>query len=180
MMKIRDLTSSILLALVLFIFVLAPASSRAEDSLLVDQIPNPNVVACLTAIKSLDLRYRQEMNSQCLVTALELCAAVDAEGGSCLEELNTSMRRLGKQVMPLMPTKLEGGGFRAYTYERALVRLASAFDKAPSCERFDGYDLAKEYGVPEGYGATMCEYLELGGATTDLIYRAGMAGVSLP
>lgn len=132
------------------------------------RFPTPDVIACLKAIEPLDSRYRGWMESQCVGTAGDICLNVDKGRRGCLHDLVASMRQFYEKLMPLLPSTIDGAGFKAHGYERALVRTAETFKNLPECDGLRVY----EYSI--------CEFVQLGSATTDLFYRARLAEVELP
>ena len=133
-----------------------------------EELPTPDVIACLKAVETLDLRYRSWMQPECLDYAAHICVTIDRGAGTCMSELVGSMRAFYAALSPLLPDTIEGSGFQVRGYERALERVADTFENVPKCVELDGYEF------------TTCEYVHLGVATTDLLYRARLAEVSLP
>ncbi|MEM9320300.1 MAG: hypothetical protein AAGA70_15055 [Pseudomonadota bacterium] len=140
----------------------------AHPAIAEEELPIPDVIACLKAVEPLDLRYRGWMEQQCVGVAGDICVAIDRGTGTCLSELVGSMREFYAALSPLLPTTIEGSGFQVRGYERALERAADAFENVPECAELGGYEF------------TTCEYIQLAVATTDLFYRASQAEVSLP
>ncbi|WP_425041409.1 hypothetical protein [Primorskyibacter sp. S187A] len=140
----------------------------AHPAIAEEELPTPDVIACLKAIEPLDLRYRGWMEQQCVGVAGDTCVAIDRGTGTCLSELVESMRAFYAALSPLLPNTIEGSGFQVRGYERALKRATDTFENVPECAELDGYEF------------TTCEYIQLGVATTDLFYRARQAEVSLP
>ncbi|GFE65225.1 hypothetical protein KIN_22990 [Litoreibacter roseus] len=132
------------------------------------RFPTPDVIACLKAIEPLDSRYRGWMESQCVGIAGDICLNVDKGRRGCLHDLVASMREFYEKLMPLLPSTIDGGGFTAYGYARALVQAADTFENLPECDGLRVY----EYSI--------CEFVSLGTATQDLFYRARQAEVELP
>lgn len=145
------------------IFAAASGPAYADN-----ELPTPDIISCLKGIEPLDLRYRGWMQQQCVGVAGDICVHTDSETGSCLPDLVASMRKFYDELMPLLPPVVEGGGFRARGYKRALERARDTFDNVPACEGLSDYDY------------TTCEFIELGAATTDLFYRARLADVTIP
>lgn len=133
-----------------------------------EELPTPDVIACLKAVETLDLRYRSWMQPQCLDYAAHICVTIDRGTGTCLSELVGSMRAFYAALSPLLPKTIEGSGFQARGYPRALERIADTFENVPKCVELDGYEF------------TTCEFIQLGVATNELFYRARQAEVSLP
>lgn len=132
------------------------------------EFPTPDIVSCLKSIESLDQRYRGAMQIQCVAVAGEICFNVDKETATCMPDLVASLREFYDDLMPLLPPEIEGNGLLKAGYKRALERARDSFENPPECDDLDSYDYS------------VCELLQLGSTTIDLVYRARLADVEIP
>ena len=144
------------------IFLAFPNYTLANDS----KPKAPDLIECLKVIEPLESRYRGWMQQSCVGTAGDIC--VGDLSGYCLSELSSSMRTFYSQLFPKLPASIEPDTFGKRSYEKALRKIASSFHDVSKCTELKGRELQ------------ICEYLELAGATVELIYRARQAEVSLP
>ncbi len=133
-----------------------------------DHYPSPDLIGCLKSVDSLDDRYRNWMQINCVGVAGDICSKEDMQGGTCTLELFESMNNFFSELQPLLPMKIEGKGFVPKSYDRALKRVTVSFENTVDC--------SNETEV----GNATCDFTTLGSATIDLFNLAKYANISLP